>query len=474
MSFPKDFLWGGAGAAVQMEGAYLAGGKGLNVADIQIYCDGKSGQGNINYTRQLLKERIADVQSEHKVNYYPKHHAVDFYHRYREYIQMMADAGMNAFRMSISWARIFPDGDDKEPNEEGLRFYDEVFDELHRQGIEPIVTLSHYDMPLHVVNGYQGWYSRKTIDLYVRYALTCLRRYHKKVRYWIAVNQINLIFGESFSSLGMVMDEYEDFTAAKYQAVHHEFIACAKIKQAAKEIDPRLQIGMMLADQMTYALNSDPQNVKQAVNANRMKDYFFADVELRGAYPGYAKKYFADHGITITMAPGDEELLRQYPMDFLAIAYYYSHCVDREGKRVSNPYTKATKWGWTIDPTGLYNALAQYWDRYQVPMMIAENGVGVEEQVGSDGAIHDDYRIAYQKQHLYALKEVMSEGAEVFAYTMWSPFDIVSGNGCEMEKRYGLIYVDYDNQGCGSGRLIPKDSYAWYRRVIAANGEDLE
>ncbi|GAA6427676.1 glycoside hydrolase family 1 protein [Dielma fastidiosa] len=473
MGFPKNFLWGGATAAVQCEGAYDEAGKGLNVADIQICYTRETKQGNTNYTRALLKERIEDVTQAETKNYYPKHQAVDFYHRYKEYIQWMKEAGFKAFRMSINWSRIFPTGLESEPNEAGLQFYDELFDELLSNGIEPIVTLTHYDMPLGIVTQCQGWYGRATIDHYVRFATVCLKRYASKVNYWIVINQINLIFGESFSSLGMVMDEYEDFTAAKYQAVHNEFIASALIKQAAKQIKPTLQIGMMLADQMTYAKTCDPQNVAVAIEKNRMKDYFFADVELRGAYPGYAKDYFKRNNIQIVMADGDEELLKQNTMDFLAVAYYYSHCVDENGARCENPYTKASQWGWTIDPIGIYNAMSQYWDRYQVPMMIAENGIGVEEVPDAQGKIHDDYRIDYQRRHIEQLKRLMDEEVNLFAYTMWSPFDIVSGNSCEMEKRYGLLYVDKDNQGQGSGKILPKDSYYWYRDVIASNGEKL-
>lgn len=471
--FPKGFLWGGATAAVQCEGAYTANGKGLNVADIQICYRRETKQGNTNYTRELLQQRIIDVAKEHPENIYPKHQAVDFYNRYKEYIAWMKKGGFTAFRMSINWARIFPNGDDAQPNEAGLQFYDDLFDELHANGIEPIVTLTHYDMPLGIVTNYQGWYGRATIDHYVRFATTCLKRYAKKVKYWIVINQINLIFGESFSSLGMVMDEYEDFTAAKYQAVHHEFIASARIKQAAREIDENLQIGMMLADQMTYARTCDPQNVAISIEKNRMKDYFFADVELRGAYPGYAKDYFRRNHIEIQMMDGDEELLKNNTMDFLAVAYYYSHCVDEQGNRCENPYTKATQWGWTIDPVGIYNAMSQYWDRYQVPMMIAENGVGVEEYPDEQGNIHDTYRIDYQRRHIEQLRRLMDEEVDLFAYTMWSPFDIVSGNSCEMEKRYGLLYVDYDNEGKGSGKILPKDSFHWYAQVIKSNGEKL-
>lgn len=471
--FPNNFLWGGASAAVQMEGGWKEGGKGISVSDIQICHKKDKTGGNKNYTRELLASRVNDVQSATPEQYYPKHNAVDFYHRYPEYIALMKECGMNAFRLSISWARIFPNGDDECANAEGIAYYQQVFEELKKAGIEPIVTLSHYDMPLGVVDRYQGWFGRETIALYVRYAKTCFEHFHEYVTYWIAVNQINLIFWESFSSLGMIMDEYEDFTAAKYQAVHHEFVANALLVKEAKAIDPNIKVGVMLADQMTYPLNCDPKTVEQAMEANRMKDYFFSDVQLRGAYPGYAKRYFKQHQIEIKMEEQDEDIIKENRMDFLAIAYYYSHCIDEHGKKVDNPYTEATEWGWTIDPNGLYTALSQYWDRYQVPMMIAENGVGVDEVLGEDGCIHDTYRIAYQKQHIEALQRVIEDEAEVFAYTMWSPFDIVSGNTCEMEKRYGLIYVDVDNTGKGTGKLVKKDSYHWYQKVTASNGEVL-
>ena len=309
--------------------------------------------------------------------------------------------------------------------------------------------------------------------MYVNYARTCFEQFHDLVPYWIAVNQINLIFGESFSSLGMIMDEYEDFTAAKYQAVHHEFVANALLVRAAKAIDPQIQVGVMLADQMTYPLNSDPKACEQALEANRMKDYFYSDVQLRGEYPGYAKRYFKEHHITIQIEPGDAELIKENTMDFLAVAYYYSHCVDASGKKVANPFTNATQWGWTIDPTGLYIAMSSYWDRYHVPMMIAENGIGVEETLDSEGQIHDDYRIAYHREHIAQMRKLIEDEVELFAYTLWSPFDIVSGNSCEMEKRYGLIYVDVDNNGQGTRKLVKKDSYAWYQHVIETEGEEL-
>ena len=471
--FPETFLWGGASAAVQMEGGWQEGGKGVNVADIQICRAHDAHGGNVNYTRQSLTERVADVFSDHPVHHYPKHEAVDFYHRYPEYIELMKQAGFKAFRMSISWARIFPNGDDAQPNAAGIAYYRQVFEALHEAGITPIVTLSHYDMPLTVVQHHQGWYGRETIEMYVNYARTCFEQFHDLVPYWIAVNQINLIFGESFSSLGMIMDEYEDFTAAKYQAVHHEFVANALLVRAAKVIDPQIQVGVMLADQMTYPLNSDPQACEQALEANRMKDYFYSDVQLRGEYPGYAKRYFKEHHITIQMEPGDAELIKENTMDFLAVAYYYSHCVDASGKKVANPFTKATQWGWTIDPTGLYIAMSSYWDRYHVPMMIAENGIGVEETLDSEGQIHDDYRIAYHREHIAQMRKLIEDEVELFAYTLWSPFDIVSGNSCEMEKRYGLIYVDVDNKGQGTRKLVKKDSYAWYRHVIETEGEEL-
>ena len=470
---PEGFLWGGATAAVQAEGGYLEDGKGLNVADIQIRCDGRSGLGNHSFTHEMINDRVADIESGELVGHYPKHAAVDFYHRYPEYISYLADAGFKAFRMSLNWARIFPNADDAEPNEAGLAFYDRVFDELLAHGIEPIVTISHYDLPLGLVRNYKGWYSRESIDLFVRYAVTCLERYHEKVRYWIPINQINGVFGEAFSSLGMIMDEYEDFESAKWQAIHNQFVASARVKREAKRIDPELRIGVMLADGLTYSLTSDPENVKAAIQANRRKDFLHADVLLRGAYPGYALKFFRDKGISFDITDEDVELLRENRSDFLAIAYYYSNCVDAEGSRVINPHTAATEWGWTIDPTGLFNTMSAYWDRYLVPMMIAENGIGVDEGANVEGQIDDSYRIDYLRRHIVQLKELIDEGADIFAYMMWAPFDIVSGNGCEMEKRYGLIYVDIDDEGHGTGRCVPKASYDWYRSVIASNGEEL-
>ena len=477
--FPEDFLWGGASAAVQMEGAYLEDGKGLNVADIQICYKKAAGGGNTNYTRELLNQRIADVQAEKQQQYYPKHKAVDFYHRYKEYIGWMKECGFKAFRMSISWARIFPNADDEYPNEAGLRFYDEVFDELHRQGIEPIVTLTHYDMPLKVVTHYQGWYGRKTIDLYERFAQTCLKRYKDKVTYWIVINQINLIFGESFSSLGMVMDEYEDFTAAKYQAVHHEFVASAGIVKAARELDPALKVGMMLADQLTYAKTCDPQNVKIAIEKNRMKDFFFADVQLRGEYPVYALRYFKERNINIQMEDGDEEVIRNNTMEFLAISYYYSRVVDSDKNDMTpmqaeqNPNLQPTPWEWRMDPLGFYNCLSQYWDRYQVPLMIGENGFGALDTVEADGSIHDPYRIDFLKKHIEQLKECIKDGVEIFAYCAWGPIDIVSSSSAEMSKRYGFVYVDRDDFGKGSQKRLKKDSFYWYAHLIETNGSEL-
>lgn len=471
--FPDTFLWGGATAANQCEGGWQEGGKGKTIADIQVFhpgLDRKMVQDR-DYTKEKLRERLQDRDNRF---YYPKRFGVDFYHNYEEDIKMMAEMGLSCFRMSISWARIFPKGDETEPNEEGLEFYDRVFDALEKAGIQPIVTLTHYDMPLYLVTQYGGWQNRKIVDFFVRYGTVCLERFHKKVTHFIIINQINLIYAESFNSLGILEDQAENFEEAKYQGVHHQFVASSLVAKEARRIDPNLKMGTMQADSLRNPLTCNPDDVKLAIKFNRMQ-YFFSDVQLRGAYPGYAVPYFNEKNIQIRWEEGDEELLKTYTMDFLAVSYYYSYCVDSlrpELRRVDNPYLKANPWGWSVDAKGLYNCMSLYWDRYQVPMMVAENGFGMLDQLEENHQIHDSYRIDYLKEHICELKEAIEDGADIFAYCVWSPFDIVSAGTSEMSKRYGLIYVDQDDLGNGSHDRYPKDSFYWYKRVISSNGRD--
>lgn len=470
--FPKDFLWGGAAAACQCEGAFDVDGKGMSTSDIHAY-DAKRGRIILTEnggTLESVKKRMLDTE-----NYYPKRFGNDFYHKYKEDLALMKEMGFKTFRTSIAWTRIFPKGDENEPNEAGLKFYDRLIDEMLKDGIEPIITLSHYEIPLHLVTEYGGFANRKVIDFFVKYAETVLRRYKDKVKYWIVFNQINLIQYCAFGSLGVTEDQTSNYEELKYQAVHNEFVASAKVKEIARDINPHMKIGTMLADCTFYPYSCKPEDVILTMKRNRMQ-YFFSDVQLRGEYPIYALRYFKENNITIKMEAEDNELIKNNTMDFLAISYYYSRTIDSSkngmdaADTTENPYLQANPWGWAVDPLGFYNCLSQYWDRYQVPLMVGENGFGQIDKL-EDGTVHDEYRIEYTRDHILAMKEAIKDGAEVFAYCSWGPIDLVSSGTAEMSKRYGFAYVDLDDLGNGTGKRIKKDSFYWYKKVIETNGE---
>ncbi|RAX24241.1 beta-glucosidase [Actinomyces sp. Z5] len=473
--FPKDFLWGGAIAANQAEGAWQEDGKGWCLADINLY------RGDLPPEKRSNKEMTTDQVRFHMrdtAGRYPKRDGIDFYHTYADDLQLLAGTGMNAFRTSINWARIFPNGDDAEPNEEGLAFYERLIDEIRAQGMEPVITLSHYEMPVNLTLSYTGWYSRETIDFFVRYCEAVMRRLAGKVRYWIVVNQINLITHESFNHLGVAADKVDNLEQAKYQAVHNEMVAAAKVTSLGHAIDPDFEFGVMLCHGNAEPATCKPEDVLAALQQNQM-EYFFSDVALRGEYPGYAKRRLRDLGICVEFGPGDAQALRDGVADFMSFSYYYTRIIDAEAwaggdtDGFANPHLQASEWGWAINPTGLRVALNDYWDRYQKPIMITENGLGSRDVLEADGTVHDPYRIDYLRRHLEAMREAIADGVDLRGYFAWGPIDIVSCSSSEMSKRYGFIYVDLDDHGRGTGRRIPKDSYAWYRRVIASNGEDL-
>jgi 6-phospho-beta-glucosidase len=471
--FPKDFFWGGAVAANQCEGAWQEDGKGWCAADINRYRGDLPPEKRSN--KELTSEDVTFAMGD-TTGIYPKRRGIDFYHTYKEDLKLLAGTGMNMFRTSINWSRIFPRGDESAPNEAGLRFYDNLIDEIIGNGMEPLITLSHYEMPLHLTTAYTGWYSRELIDFFVRYCETLFRRYRNKVRYWIMVNQINLLAFETFNHLGIAEDKVENFDQANYQGVHNMMVASARATAAARTINPDFHIGVMVFDDIAYPASCKPEDVLAAYRRNQMQ-YFFSDVLLRGKYPSYALRFFDERGMYIEFGDTDEADLKN-TADFLALSYYYTSVCDvesattRRGGR-DNPHISASAWGWGIDPVGLRTKLNMFWDRYQAPMVIAECGLGAVDKLEADGKVHDPYRIDFLRAHVEQLREALIDGVKVIAFCPWGPIDIVSASSSEMEKRYGFVYVDLDTYGKGSGKRFLKDSYEWYKQLIASNGERL-
>ncbi|BBB47611.1 glycoside hydrolase family 1 protein [Pelolinea submarina] len=471
--FKKDFLWGGAVAANQCEGAWQEGGKGWSVADILQFRN--DIPLNKKYNEETSTDYIKEAMQDDK-GVFPKRWGIDFYHTYKDDLKLLKGMGLNSFRTSIAWTRIFPNGDELEPNEEGLKFYDNLIDEIIALDMEPVITISHYEMPLNLTLNYTGWYSRELIDFFVRYCEVLFDRYSSKVKYWIVVNQINLIVHESFNHLGIAEDKVENLLEAKYQGVHNEMVASAKATKYAREHYPDLHIGMMFTDAISYPATCKPEDVLANYRRNQM-EYFYGDVLMRGEYPGYAFRFFEEKGIHVEFGENDEDILKN-TADFMAISYYLTRIADAESVKqkktaYDNPFIQANAWGWGIDPIGLRTKLNMYWDRYHMPIMIAENGLGHFDEVEKDGSIHDDYRIDYLRDHVEQMREAVLDGVDVFGYFPWGPIDIISCTSSEITKRYGFIYVDMDDYGKGSGKRSIKDSYTWYKKVIASNGEDL-
>lgn len=466
----SDFLWGGATAANQLEGAYATDGKGLSIADVM---PGGKHRMNVIHDSQFdfeLKEEYT----------YPNHDGIDFYQHYKEDIALFAEMGFKTYRMSIAWSRIFPNGDETEPNEAGLQFYDNVFDELLKYGIEPLVTISHYELPLHLAKEYGGWRDRRLVTFFERYSRVLFERYQGKVKYWLTFNEINGAQFMPMLSLGMAVREDENMLQSTYQGLHHQFVASSLATKAARQIDPSMQIGCMLIAAPVYAYSSNPVDVQFALEEERMMNYFCGDVHVRGAYPSFADRFFAENGIELVIEDGDLDLLRDYTVDFFSLSYYMSRTekAEKDGDEaggnimsgVKNPYLKASDWGWEIDPDGLRIILNKLYDRYQVPLFIVENGLGAYDEVEPDGTIHDSYRIAYLEGHLKAMMEAIQDGVEMMGYTSWGCIDLVSASTGEYSKRYGFIYVDKHDDGSGTLARSRKDSFYWYKEIIATNG----
>ncbi|MFB5267003.1 6-phospho-beta-glucosidase [Paenibacillus enshidis] len=472
--FPSDFLWGGAIAANQAEGAYLEGGKGLTIVDLL-----PTGE----HRRAIMKGNVPSF-TPLKGEFYPSHEAIDFYHRYKEDMVLFAEMGFKALRVSISWARIFPTGEDETPNEAGLQFYDDLFAEMLKHNIQPVVTLAHFDVPVHLIEKYGSWRNRKLVYLFETYSRTVFNRYKDKVKYWMTFNEINMLLHLPFLGAGLVFKEGDHIKEIQYQAAHHQLVASALATKACHEIIPDGKIGCMLAAGSFYPYTCNPEDVFQGMEKDR-ESYFFIDVQSRGEYPGYAKRFFKDHNLNIVMEPEDAAILKNHTVDYIGFSYYSSRTTSTDPEvvknmtsgnvfgSVANPYLDKSEWGWTIDPRGFRITANQLHDRYQKPLFVVENGLGANDEVSPDGEINDDYRIDYLKRHIAEMGEAIKDGVEMIGYTSWGPIDIVSASSGEMKKRYGYIYVDRDNEGKGTLARRKKKSFDWYKSVIQSNGADL-
>lgn len=471
--FNEDFLWGGAIAANQYEGGYKEGGKGLGPVDFLPNKD--ENRVHVMYHPELAMKQ--------KFNYYPSHHAIDGYHYFKEDIALFAEMGFKCLRMSVSWPRIFPNGDEETPNEAGLKFYDELFDECLKYNIEPVVTLNHYDTPIYLYEKYDGWTNRKLIDFFVRYATVMFERYKGKVKYWLTFNEINILQVLPFLGGCFDPEKFENPLQAKYQAAHHQLVSSALATKKAREIDPENKIGCMLAAGEAYPNTCNPNDIWAAKLMDR-EGLFFIDVQVRGKYPSYSRRFFEEQQLVIKQEKEDEEILK-HTVDFIGFSYYSTKVVSADQQVLSssektdgnifssleNPYLPKSEWGWIIDPMGLRITMNTLYDRYQVPLFVVENGLGAVDIPNESGVIEDDYRIKYLNEHIDAVGEAIKDGVEVMGYTPWGCIDIISAGTGQISKRYGFIHVDLDDNGKGSFKRSKKASFDWYKQVIASNGE---
>lgn len=476
MQMPEGFLWGGATAANQCEGAYNVDGRGLSSVDVVPF-----GPDRMKVARGEMKMLACDAGHT-----YPAHEAIDMYHHYKEDIALMAGMGFKCYRLSIAWTRILPNGDDDTPNAAGVAFYRSLFEECRKYGIEPLVTICHFDTPIALIQKYGGWKDRRMVDAFLKYCRVLFENYGDLVHYWLTFNEINMLLHMPFMGAGLVFEEGENRTQVQYQAAHHELIASAKAVQLAHQMMPGAKVGCMLAAGQYYPYTCDPADVYKAMECDR-DNYFFIDVQARGAYPVWAKKRMEQAGVVLQMEPDDEEVLRSGVVDFVSFSYYSSRCISADPevlknkargnavvKAVVNPYLKSSEWGWQIDPQGLRLTMNTLYDRYGKPLFIVENGLGAADTVEADGSIHDPYRIDYMRAHIQAMLEAVNlDGIPLLGYTCWGCIDLVSASTGEMKKRYGMIYVDKNNDGTGTLTRSKKDSYYWYKKAIETNGADL-
>ena len=478
MGLKENFLWGGAIAANQVEGAWDI------VADVASYkpkVDVKDYTAHNTITSEMIKKAKADPTTE----FYPKRRGIDFYHKYEEDIQLFAEMGFKTLRLSIAWTRLFPNGEENEPNQLGIDFYKKVFEQLKKYHIEPIVTLSHYDMPLKLSDKYNGWVDRKLVDLFVKFSEVCFKEFGDYVKYWLTFNEVDSVGRHPFTTAGIVEDKCVDYSyeEAIYQALHHQYIAAAIATKKCHELIPESQMGCMLTKLTTYPNTCNPEDVLLSLGSN-LDNYSHADIQVLGEYPPLYKKTLEKKGINIKKEIDDDKILQENKADYLAFSYYMSRTESADPSKeraagntvmgVKNPYLPSTDWGWQIDPIGLKVSLLELYDRYRVPLIIVENGMGAKDEVTEDKQVHDDYRISYLKQHIQQMKEAVDLGVDLFGYTSWAPIDLISASTSQISKRYGYIYVDQDDLGKGTQERLKKDSFYWYKKVIETNGEELE
>lgn len=487
--FPENFLWGGATAANQCEGAWNEGGKGMTTNDCQTagtvteprYTTYIDKDGNPGKLKQMMPLPEGAHQAVLEGYYYPNHEAIDFYHRYKEDIALFAEMGFRMFRMSIAWSRIFPNGDDETPNAEGVQFYHNVFAELHKYSIEPLVTMYHYDIPLSLENRLGGWKNHAVIDLFERYADFITKEYADEVTYWLTINEINTVI--------MISSLFKGYPAAMtqmdYQQLHHMMVASARAVKAAHRNDPGCMVGCMIAGgPSSYPLTCDPKDVLYNMECTQKNNYYCTDVMVRGEYPYFAQRIWKDLGITVTITEEDKKDLKEGAVDMITYSFYGSTCrtthegAERVGGNLDmgskNPYLKESEWGWTIDAEACRYSLNEYYGRYGKPIMIVENGLGAVDKLNEDGTIHDPYRIDFHRAHVEAMAAALADGVNLIGYTSWGCIDLISGSTGEMKKRYGFIFVDKYNDGSGTLKRYKKDSFYWYKKCIESNGEDID
>lgn len=469
----KKILYGGATANSQYEGGFGVSGKGMDTQDCRPYL--KRTSNATTSTRLLTQENINYAKTETDNKKFPFRTASKGYEFWEEDIELIKELGLHVYRLSISWARLYPQGDEEEPNQEGIAYYDKIIKKVHEAGIKIFLTMNHFCYPLHLIESYGGWTNRKLIDFYLRYAKTVFENWGEYIDFYLPFNEINAGYFSPFNGVGLIREEDKPYDQSKiFLSLHHQFVASAKVIELGHKM-VRGQFGCMAACFCYYPYSCKPEDNLKYVKDEEVYQWFFLDVLSRGIYPSYMNRFFKENNISFEVTEEDLRLLRENPADFVSFSYYQSCVVSTDEREMTagnlvvttkNPYLKATDWGWQIDPIGLRITLNKVYDRYQKPLFISENGLGYKDVLEDDGTIHDSYRIDYLKTHFEQIDEAILDGVDLLGYIMWGIIDIVSAGSCEMEKRYGVVYVNADNEGNGDYKRIKKESFAWYQKFL--------